>query len=234
MRTLLCAIFLGLLAANVAKADMITATLDPVAAGTYTNASATAVLTSQSFGGATFDISYTLGSSATGANSFVSSNATQMGVGSDGDILNHYNTLEGNDNEGISFTGLSIKNFVAGSSGLVVGDITDLTFTGIVFNNNANPPDNVDVSFSSFADLTTSTATLSITNLSSFDVTAVTGYSSPATELFIEPGTDASTNRWAVTGLQVTYNITAVPEASSLCLVGLSSVALLGRRRKRS
>lgn len=199
-----------------------------------TVSTATTVTTSTSFGGATFDIVYTIGSTATGANSFVRSTGTQVGVGSDGDILNHYATLEGNDGEGISFTGLAVTNFVAGASGLTVDDITDLTFSEVTFTAVANNQDGVNISFTNFGVDTANQNLNSASTGGSPYTMALSSYSNftaPETAVYFTTDNTASTNRWAITGIDVSY---AIPEPGSFALItgllGLSSVML--RRRK--
>lgn len=195
---------------------------------------ATTVTSSTSFGGATFDIVYTIGSTATAANSFVRSTGSQLGVGSDGDISNHYSTLEGNDGEGISFTGLAVANFVAGASGLTVEDITDLTFTGVTFNNVANNQDGVNISFTDFG-LSTQNQNLNSANTGGTPYTMVlssySNYTAPETAVYFTTDNTASSNRWAITGIDVSY---AIPEPGSFALsaglLGLFTVML--RRRK--
>lgn len=142
------------LSAGVAQAVVVD--LDLPVLGDYPDVDATVITTSTTFGTATFDIDYTLGAiSGIGVDPFASSSGTQVGVGSlddpgdplnVGDIPNHYTTLEGNDNEGLSFTGLSISNFVANDSGLTEADFADLTFTGLTFTAVTNNQDGVNVS----------------------------------------------------------------------------------------
>ncbi|MGJ8723360.1 MAG: PEP-CTERM sorting domain-containing protein [Roseibacillus sp.] len=181
-----------------------------------------------------FDILYTLGSIG-GANSFVNSTGTQLGVGSDTDISNHYSTLEANDNEGISLVGLSVNNFVAGDSGFVASDITDLRFTGASFGNAGNASDAVLISFTDFGTATAAP----VPNINDgaagtkvVDLAALTNYPvSPAlaTDLYLETSGANFRNRWDVRQIQVAYTI---PEPSSFALLlgGLGTLVLRRRR----
>ncbi|MGJ8652760.1 MAG: hypothetical protein ACSHX8_05765 [Opitutaceae bacterium] len=206
--------------------------LDLPATGNYTTTIVATSVTDAS--GATFDISYTLGANAIGANPFARSNSTQIGVGSDTDISAHYTTLEGNDGEGLSFTSLSVSNFVANGSGYVIGDI-ELNFQSLLFNNVANNQDGVNISFTSFGDAGAANQNLNAASTGgtpyTLDLTALANYSATATGLYIENDNTSSSNRWAIEGLQANY---VIPEASSFALLagllGLTSVML--RRRK--
>ncbi|MEP2775917.1 MAG: PEP-CTERM sorting domain-containing protein [Luteolibacter sp.] len=238
MKKTLTTLSAGLLMAGAAHAA--TTALNLAAAGNYsasgttttteTISTAVTVSTSVTIGTTgSFDIVYTLGSTG-GANSFVNSTGSQYGVGSDTDISAHYSTLEGSDAEGISFTGLTVTNFVAGDSGLTVGDITDLTFTTVSFNNVNNAQDGVNISFTSFGDAGAFNQNLSATGTPyTHDLTAQGNYSAPATSLFLENDNAFGSNRWAIEGLEVFYNI---PEPSSTALVGLGFAGLLLRRKR--
>lgn len=197
-----------LLMAGVAQAVVVD--LDLPAAGDYS--SPTVVTTSTSFNSATFDIVYTIGANATGANPFAHSTGTQIGVGSNADISNHYSTLEGNDGEGLSFTSLSIASFNANGSGLTLSDFDDLTFSGLTLNNVGNNQDGVDISFTGYgvgpANLGLSGVPTGVPN--TFDLTGLSNFGSPETNLYIEPDNTASSNRWAVVGLQVEHSLEPV------------------------
>jgi hypothetical protein len=190
-------------------------TLDLPAAGNYP--AATVILTSQSCKGATFEIAYTISCVATGANSFVGSSGSEVGVGSAVDLENHYSTLEGDDGEGVSFTGLSIVNFNANGSGLAIGDITDLKFIRLTLSNVKNNQDGVDISFSDFETETTSYNLNSVEDsVHTIDLTDLPNSGDAATELYIKPDNISSANRWSITGIEVEYT---VPESTTLGII---------------
>ena len=211
--------------------------LDFAAAGNYsatgtstvvTVSTATTVSTSQTFNTATFDISYVLGVTG-GTNSFVQSNGSVYGVGSDIDNNSHYLTLEGDDNEGISFTDLKVENFVANSSGLTIGDISDLKFTKFSVNNAGNGSDDINIGYTSF----TNTDNVNLRN-GDLDQTVnlenQTNYPGTPTGLYLIGSNNNSNNRWGVTGLEVTYTIPE-PSSSALLVGGIGVLALLRRRK---
>lgn len=199
------------------------------------------VTTNYSIGGATFDLVYTLGSTSKAeTTSEVWGTLSQIGVNWSGDVggafdgINdangHRNTIEGADSEGLSFTGLQLTNFVAGSSGLTMADFTDLTFSSITTNNGGNNGDFIATSFDSFGGNTVSTNLKNLPATNTLDLTALSNYSAPATDLYAQATGSA---RWAVTGVAVTLESPInVPEPSSSALLGLSGLALILRRRK--
>lgn len=222
----------GLLMTGLSQALVVD--LELAALGNYTNASATVVTTTVVIGTTgSFDISYTVGSMANGANPFVRSTGSQYGVGSDTDITQHYATLEGNDGEGISFTSLSMDNFVEGDSGYVIGDFADLTLKSISFNNVANNQDGVNISFTSFGDAGAANQNLNATSTGgtpyTLDLTALANFSEPETSVFLENDNTASSNRWAIEGIEIFYNIPE-PSSSAILLGGLGMLTLLRRR----
>ncbi|MDF7826527.1 PEP-CTERM sorting domain-containing protein [Pontiellaceae bacterium B12227] len=214
-----------LLTAGAAQAAIVD--LDLPAVGNYS--SATAILTSQSYLGATFDITYTIEAMAPTSNPFASSTGTQIGVGSDGDIATHYVTLEGNDGEGLSFTGLSIANFNANGSGVVIGDIAGLRFTSLTFTAVNNAQDGALISFDGFGNNTEQINLDATGTPYTHDLTGQSNYSSPETDLYIENDNTSSRNRWAVTGLQVAYTI---PEPATLGMIAASGFGVLFIRRR--
>ncbi len=198
--------------------------------GDGTNVNGTVVTTSVAdASGATFDIQYTLGSISVSNNPFVYVSGGEMGVGSDGDIATHLNTLEGDDGEGISFTSLSFANFSAGASGLTISDITNLTFTAVevAWGHNAN--DGYDISFTGFATDIDNLGSLTL-NPEAIDLTALSSYGSPETALYMTPDNTASNNRWNITGLTVQY--TVIPEPATLGMVLAAGFGLLFYRRR--
>ncbi|WP_372846874.1 Ig-like domain-containing protein [Pontiella sp.] len=208
----------GMTLAGTVQAVVVATNLNITASsGNYPNG--TVITTAQSFNGATFDINYTLGSIANGSNSFIGGTATLMGVGSDADISAHYTTLEGDDGEGMSFTSLSISNFVANGSGLEIGDIAELKFTGVSVGAAGNSQDGVAISFSSFTNGAVNFDLNNVTANYTVDLTVLSNYPvlpDLATMLFIKPDNAGSSNRWNVDGVEVSYVVnTGVNEAPS-------------------
>ncbi|VGO15447.1 hypothetical protein PDESU_04030 [Pontiella desulfatans] len=214
-----------------AQAAVVATNLNIAAAGSYPGE--TVITTAQEYNGATFDINYTLGSIANGSNSFVYATAAVMGVGSDTDIANHYSTLEGDDGEGMSFTSLSISNFSAGASGLVLEDITDLAFVSFSVGASGHNPDGVTMSFTGF---TNNTSSMSLTGLGlnyTVDLTARPNYPvapSLATNLFVKPNSASGSNRWNVDGVGVSFVVSTganeAPEADAQSLQTLPDTAV--------
>ena len=90
------------LAANAqANAETFTTDLALPADGNYAAGSFPVVPTAQSFGGATFDIVYTLSAVSNDTGAVVGVSGSNVGVGSDNDINpNHFNTIEGDGSAG--------------------------------------------------------------------------------------------------------------------------------------
>lgn len=212
--------------------------LDFAAAGNYsatgvstvvTVSTSTTVLTSQTFNTATFDISYTLGVTG-GTNPFVQSNGSIYGVGSDTDNVNHYLTMEGDGNEGISFTDLKIVNFVANSSGLTIADITDLKFTQFSVNNAGNGSDDINIGYTGFTN--TDNVNLRSGDLDqTIDLEGLANYPGAPTGLYLIGSNNNSNNRWGVTGVEVAYTIPE-PSSAAILLGGLGMLALRRRRNR--
>ena len=215
-----CLLFAG---SAQAVAGTVTVDLALPADGNYPAGSFPVVSTGQRFGGATFDVVYTLSAASNDTGARVGVIGGVVGVGSDNDINpNHFNTLEGDGSagangstaggEGLSITGLSIANFQANDSGLTVEDITGLQFEGLTLGAVANVQDGANISFTGFG---TSTANVNLNSGSTggspytIPLTALSNFSSTATGLYIQPDNTASSNRWNVSGLSVTFDIPA-------------------------
>lgn len=221
-------------AASTSHADI--AILNLPAAGDHApGAAALTVTTAHTVLGstATFDLIYTIGVTSNGQFPVVNGGAT-LGVGSTGtnaDNVNHFATLEGNDNEGLSFTGLTLSNLNANGSSLQASDIINLTFSRIEFVA-GNGSDSVLASFNSFGDTTAGTVT-NIRPVNFLDLTQHPDFTSPETTLYVEPSSNNSTDRWDVSALQVQFDVvTAVPEPSALGLLGFAMIGLVSRRRR--
>jgi hypothetical protein len=196
----------GVLLAGTSQAVELDLDLALPVAGNYSNA--TEIVSPQSFYGATFDLVYTIDSIASDPNPFAHSTGSQIGVGSDADLTTHYPTIEGDDGEGLSFTGLSISNFVANDSGIELGDIAELRFSGLTVNNVGNAADGMAVSFTDFG---TNSVNFTLSNVSStytLDLTGLGNYTEPETDLFIKNDSANSSDRWAVVGLIVKIDAT--------------------------
>ena len=212
-----------LAASSQAKADNFTTDLDLPASGNYAAGSFPAVETAQRFGGATFDIVYTLSAVSNDTGAVVGVSGSNVGVGSDNDINpNHYTTIEGNGSdgangstaggEGLSFTGLSIANFQANDSGLSIADITNLQFSTLTVGAVTNRFDGVDISTTDFGDANHSNQGLgSNISTSPFEIplTTLANFNAPVTDLYLEPDNTSSSNRWFVGGVSVTFDIPA-------------------------
>ena len=203
-------------------AETFTTDLDLPASGNYAANSFPVVRTSQSFGGATFDIVYTLSAVSNDTGAVVGVSGSDVGVGSDNDINpNHFTTIEGDGasldgetvgGEGLSFTGLSVANFQANGSGLSVADITNLQFCTLTVGAVSNRLDGVNISTTGFGDANTANQALG-DNISTtiFDIplTTLANFNTPATDLYLEPDNASSSNRWTVNGVSVTFDIPA-------------------------
>ncbi|MDB4345928.1 PEP-CTERM sorting domain-containing protein [bacterium] len=225
----------SLLLAGAVNAQLVA--LDVAAVGSYTNDSNTTVTTTGivASDGATFDLTYTLGSIANGANPFANSTGALYGVGSDTDIANHYNTLEGNDGEGLSFTNLTLSNFSAGSTYTEQEFIDSLTFSSFSVGAAGNVQDGVNVSYASFGADTDNEAlndngalnpTVTLAGRTNFVAAG-----SSATSLYLQVNSTGSKNRWSVSGLDVSF----VPEPSSYALLaGILGLTFVMLRRRQA
>ncbi|MDA9260507.1 PEP-CTERM sorting domain-containing protein [Puniceicoccaceae bacterium] len=220
-----CAVGLSTIAGSSLQAQIV---LNLPGAGE--SPSGTVVSTSSSLAGATFDIEYTVNAFAadeTNVDAFIRSfGGTYFGVGSeaDGTTNGQKESVDANDGEQISITGLSITNFNTGTSGLTSGDFT-ISFNTLTITNGTAANDGVDISFIGFGN------TIANQNpVTTVALTSLSNYSSTATSLFLEPDGSQSNNRWSVSGLSVSV----VPEPSSFALLagcfGLATIML--RRRK--
>lgn len=250
MKKTLTSLSTGLLIAGAAQAATITQLLSgPTVNGNQVNGVvATTNVTDAS--GATFDIIFNLDSIGNGANDPVPRFNTATGsyaVDTSTDANNnHGNTIDGDDGEGLSFTNLAITNFNANGSGFTLADFTDLTFSSLAFGSSGNAQDGVNISFTDFPTHptglggTTSVALLTADNQNlsgiasgtTYDLTALSTYTAPATDLFLRTDNQNTGNRWSVDSLTVTYT-SPVPEPSSsaLLLGGLGLLALQRRRK---
>ena len=223
MKTLLSTLAAGVLLAGAGQAATVVLNLP----GNGSHASGTTFSTSSSYGGATFDIRYTLNAFATIGTPapFIGSDGTIFGVGSfdDGSIAGQLVSIDGDDGEQLSMTNLSITNFNAGSSGLVVGDLK-LSFNTLDIANGTAANDGITLSFTAFGD-----TTVGVDQPTTINLTALSNFSSTATSLYLQPDNAASNNRWSISG--ITASVT--PEPSSTTLFGLGLVGVLLRRRRR-
>jgi hypothetical protein len=228
MKKILYALAFSLLATGAAQAEVLSTNLSIAVTGTYSDA--TTVTTSLSYGTATFDVVYTLGAKSGGSNTFASSFSGLLGVGSDGDA--HVTTLDGDADDGLSFTGLSIVNFVANDSGLVEGDITGLTFVSFDVASTSHAQDGANVSLTGFA---TDVANVNLSLVGSedtIDLTALSNYSAVATNLYVGVDNISDRNRWSLTGLAVEYSV--IPKPATMGMVGLGAIlTLLIRKDER-
>eukprot|EP00903_Cladosiphon_okamuranus_P003969 g3967.t1 len=182
--------------------------------------------TAASYNGATFDISYALNAFATDVTvtPFIRRNGDGIGVGStnDGATVGQQASVDGDDGEQLSITGLSITNFNAGTSGMVAGDLS-ISFNGLTFANGTAGPDNVAISFSGFG-----TGEEVVSGPTVVDLTALPNYSGTSTAVYLQPNSGNSSNRWSVSGIAVDV----VPEPSSYALAGLGFAGMMLRRRR--
>ena len=259
MKKLLCAICIGLLSAGAAHADVV---LNIPANDNY--AMPTTVITNvTSAEGATFDVSYTLSATSNDTGAVVGVIGQMIGVGSDNDINpNHFNTLEGTgavvpnpdfdpDNpdsgpanfnlggEGLSFTNLTISNFMDNGSGIVESDITNLQFDDVTFGAVTNGNDGVNISYTDFGVDTTNqnlnSASTGAMNPFTLELPAPTD-GSLIDGVFLTTDTGQASNRWNISGLQVSFDSPAsvVPEPTTFSLLGFGAIALFAQRRKRN
>ncbi|MDF7806359.1 hypothetical protein P4E94_02845 [Pontiellaceae bacterium B12219] len=223
MRKLANIFTVALLATGVVQAAVIDLALPT--AGNHSSGSTFS--TSASLDGATFDIVYTLNAFATSntpAPVINSSDGTYFGVGSanDGSTSGQLESIDANDGEKLSITGLSIVNFSANGSGLVDGDLS-LSFESLSITNGTAGNDGITISFTDFGD-----TAAGVDHPTIIDLTSLANFSSSSTSLFIEPDGAQSNNRWSVNGISVTV----IPEPATFGLVAMSGLGVLLIRRQ--
>ena len=159
MKKLLSAFCIFLLTASSAQADLVTVTLDTPANGRVLLDDTVVTTGFTDASGATFDLLFTLNSISRDTATFSDpslagiSGTGVYGVASSTDNgAGNFNTLDGDDGEGLSFTSLVIDNFQANGSGFTAADFTDLTFSSVSFTSTGNNQDGVNFSFGGFAD----------------------------------------------------------------------------------
>lgn len=222
MTKLLCALSVCLLTAVAVLADTV-AGLDLPSAGNYTSSTtvSTAVVDDS---GASFDIVYTVAAGDTAgiqtATDWLQSSGSQLGVN---DL-----TIYGTYNEWMSFTGLSIDNFDSGTSGLTVGDITDLTFSALTLTSVGHSNDGMDLYFGTDTSGAANNIDLSSYTANSTQTIDIRGFG-VGTDITIEADTYQDTNKFGVGGLDVTY--TVIPEPAALGMIAFSGVGILFVRR---
>ena len=145
-----------------------------------------------------------------------------MGVGFDADDTNHYITIEGDNDEVISFTSLSINNFVANASGLTIGDLTsELRFTKVTFSATGARFDGVDIAYVDDFSTLDNVELRFVDDPHTVSLADLGNYDDSATGLYLKPDNTGGSNRWSVAGLEVAYTeaIAAIPEPSSAAAV---------------
>ena len=227
MRKFLCAICVSLLAASAVQAQQ-SISLDLPAGGPDPHLDGASFTTSVTDGGgATYDIVYTLNAFATdetNVDAFIKTNGqgTFFGVGSapDGANTGQQESVDGGDGERLSISNLSITNFVAGSDGLVAGDLS-IAFGSITIFNGTSTQDGVNFSYADF-DVDTANANRpgrvlddgTIPVPAQVDLTALANYDAASTSLFIAPDNIANSNRWSISEITVLVTGgTASPDA---------------------
>ncbi len=168
--------------------------------------------------GITFDVAYTATASATDSPRVVG-NGSSFGVGStpDGTTPLQLRSIDGGDGESLSFTGLTVSNISDAAF-----DVTNLVFTGISVVDSDNVNDGFDIVGDAGSENFTSPADGPVT------------FASSTTAFTITPDTAAGTNRFALTGLEVSFDVVpvVVPEPTSAALLGLGGLALVARRKR--
>ena len=196
--------------------------------------------------GATFDINITLSATSTTTDntdpanpiitpnvvSDITMNGNGIGVASAGDPnFNNQLTIDGDDQEQLIISDLSISNFNTGTSGLAESDITNLQFSDLSFFNGTAANDGIAISTTAF-DITDLTGTTLITEPTVVDLSTVVGIATSDT-IIIQPDSLQSNNRISLSGVTVSFDDpTAVPEPSSTALLALGACGFLIRRKR--
>ena len=200
--------------------------------------------------GATFDINITLSATSSTTTvdvtdpanpittvlpnvvSDIAINGNGIGVVSAGDPNFGNNlTIDGDDEEQLIISDLSISNFVAGSEGLTVADITNLQFSSLSFFNGTAANDGVAISTTAF-DINSLAGTTIITQPTDVDLSAVTGIAT-SDVIFIQSDTLQSNNRVSLSDVTVSFDDpSVVPEPSSTALIALGACGFLIRRKR--
>ncbi|WP_411825231.1 PEP-CTERM sorting domain-containing protein [Luteolibacter sp. AS25] len=208
--------------------------------GTY-NGGETVVTSITNTDGGTFDVTYTLGLTGNPSDPdpattalFIESAGDSLGVGGGSDTNARTGTIEGDTSQGISFTSLTVSNFVMGTTYTEAEITNSLTFTGFTAGAGPDGQDNANISFGSFGVDTQSVSFNNATNAANstangaYSIESLSNFSTPATDLFIQASGANSKNRFSITGLQVNF----IPEPSAFALVGFGFAGLLMRRRR--
>jgi hypothetical protein len=175
------------------------------------------VLTPSSFGGASFDIVYTIRASAKNMSPYVSSVLGNVGVGSEGEVVDHARTLDGDSEDGLAFTNLTIQNFNANSSGLTVSDIADnIGFSSILIGNAGNAQDGIDVSFEYHGVEVQNVPLNRVEAQHELELASLEKYSEPAQNFYLMSDNLNVRNRINVVGIKVD-----IPEPGTTVVVGL-------------
>ena len=232
MKKLLFAICTVLLAASTGQADTV---LNLPAAGDHTDGDTFS--TPGSAAGATFDIVYALtafsNDESTGSDALIHGGgvggAPVFGVHADADTTNgQEHSIEGENGERISITGLSIQNFVPGTSGLTQSDF-GIEFDTITFANATAGADGVAVSFTDFGD-----TVVNVDSPPSIVLSTLTNFDATSSSLYLQPDSTGGSNRWSISGISVNVTTTAVPEPTTFSLLGFGAIAFFAQRRKRN
>jgi hypothetical protein len=214
--------------------------LDIAPAGDYFVGDEQVVTTAVSFGGATFNINYTLtayapdvldedGTTEISDNPYVRSSGTGYGIGSDSDTSQE-STLDGARGEGIGFYNLSITDFVGGTGSDAVQDISDITelsFYSFTATADGHARDAATISFTGFGVDPTAAQNLSSDADTARIVNIKSNWSAEADAMYLTVGNANSKNRWSVSGLAVTI----IPEPNSYALLAGLSFVMLRRRQ---
>ena len=218
--------------ASLANADLVILDLPTAGASPSGSSFATSVNHSS---GAMFDVSYTLFAAATDestVDAFINSTgpAGLFGVGSVNDPnAGNQRSIDADDGEMLTISGFTISEFNANGSGLSASDFNvsfnELSITAGTANNDA-----ADISFTAFG-----TGATNFDPVTIVDLTALSDFSTTATDLFVENGTNNNANnRWSIDGISVDIvaNTASIPEPSTATLLVAGMIGLVARRRR--